>query len=226
MNSNEKWEGLTLRQTGDGSYTLDIPGMKESYHSIHGAVQESFHVFIEMGLKYFKDLSAVRIFEVGFGTGLNALTTLASTQQKIEYLGIEAYPVPVDLALRMNYTEHTDLKAFGDAFHQMHKCQWEEWIEVSPLFTLKKIAQKLEDYQVDLGTFDLVYFDAFAPRAQSEMWEPAQLKKAVDALRAGGALVTYCSQGQFRRHLQSLGMEITKLVGPPGKRDMVRAIKK
>lgn len=225
MKSDERWEGLQLRRTEDGSFTLDIPGMKESYHSLHGAVQESFHVFIEMGLKAVEKEGTIDILEIGWGTGLNSLTTAKSMRQPVNYTAIEAFPVPIDLAQKMAYWQDPGLHGMEAFFAATHLAEWNKPIAINDAFTLTKIEADIHQHLFPEQTFDLVYFDAFAPRAQADMWKPEVLHNVVSALRKGGILVTYCSQGQFRRDLASCGMEVTKVDGPPGKRDMVRAYK-
>lgn len=216
-----------VQLTEDGSSTIYIEEMDENYHSSHGAVQEAKHVFLKYGLDAVNN-NTVKIFEMGFGTGLNALLTIESINRsgkKIFYSAIEAFPVEKDLISELNYLDLVD----GDLsleFNKMHDSQWGENIDITDTFCLHKIHEKIEDYKVDIETVDLVYFDAFGPRAQSEMWKREVLDKMYSMLKTGGVLVTYCAMGQFKRDLKSLGFELESLPGPPGKREMTRAIKK
>lgn len=216
-----------VRVTGDGSSTIYIPEMDENYHSTHGAIQEAKHVFIKYGLTFWENESAndsIKILELGFGTGLNALLTAIHQTKKVDYVGIEAFPVEKELIDQLNYLtelgeEHREL------FNKLHEVDWESKAEISADFTLTKIAQKIQTLELEVNSFDLIYFDAFGPRAQSEMWEKSILEKMVYSLKVGGCLVSYCAMGQFKRDLKSLGMKIEALPGPPGKREMTRGIK-
>jgi len=197
--------------------------MDENYHSHHGAIQEAEHVFIKHGLEHIKEKS-VRIFELGFGTGLNALLTYKRSRElgvKIEYLGLEAFPVEDELVQALNYLDLIG-EDFRDAFEMMHKAEWNQHFEMEG-FQLTKVNQKIQQFETNSQEFDVIFFDAFGPRAQDEMWQLPVLTKMADLLRSGGVLVTYCAQGQFKRHLKSLGFEIERLPGPPGKREMTRA---
>ena len=211
--------------TNDGSNSLYIPEMDETYHSVHGAIQEAKHVFIENGLKLFNQ-QEVRVFEVGFGTGLNALLSeqySCKSNVSILYHSIEAFPVEVELINVLNYSSL--LSEDLTCFNLIHSCDWEIEKVVSNTFKLKKIEAKMEAYQPELNFYDIVYFDAFGPRAQSEMWSLPILQKMKDCLRVGGKLVTYCAQGQFKRDLKSIGFKVENVPGPPGKREMTIATK-
>lgn len=214
-------------KTSDGSSTIYIPEMDENYHSTHGAIQEAEHVFIQYGLKSIEEngASTISIFEMGFGTGLNAFLTKIRSNSPIRYTGIEAFPVSEDELNALNYVEQlgTDFKNDFDA---IHNTQWNELVEIDSNFSINKVHAKIENYQLDPESFDLIYFDAFGPRAQAEMWEMGILQKMFDGLKVGGALVTYCAKGQFKRDLKSLGFELEMLPGPPGKREMTRAWKR
>ena len=215
-----------IAKTADGSTTIRIPEMEENYHSHHGAIQEAEHVFLDHGLDFMKQ-DAIRIFEMGFGTGLNAILTLKRATESaisVDYLGIEAFPVEKDLIDGLNYVEliGADLQ---DEFDKIHEAEWGDKIAVNPSFSLTKIHAKIEDYIPKGEKFDLIYYDAFGPRAQGDMWELPVLEKMAELLKDGGVLVTYCAQGQFKRHLKSLGFTVERLPGPPGKREMTRATK-
>jgi tRNA U34 5-methylaminomethyl-2-thiouridine-forming methyltransferase MnmC len=215
-----------LYKTADGSYTLRIQELDENYHSGHGALQEAIHVFIENGLKSIEK-TPIHVFEMGFGTGLNALLTLKESilnGAKIDYVGIEAYPVEIELIKNINYSSILPLE-HSSLFDAMHGAEWGISIDLTPHFSFEKIHAKIEEFNVDSEKFDIVYFDAFGPRAQGEMWERNVLSKMHQLLKIGGVLVTYCAKGQFKRDLKSLGFEVQSLPGPPGKREMTRAIK-
>lgn len=214
-------------QTADGSNTIYIPEMDENYHSSHGALQEALHVFIKNGLELKKDLSKVAIFEMGFGTGLNALLSFIEAEkvkQHISYRGIEAYPVEPELINAIRYEDLVD-ERFHNGFHQMHELSWNEPHVLTSNFMFEKIHSKIEDYQVVPESADLVFYDAFGPRAQEAMWHPNILKKMYDILKSNGMLVTYCAKGQVKRDLKALGFIIEAVPGPPGKREMTLAHK-
>lgn len=216
-----------IEKTADGSTTIRIPEMEENYHSHHGAIQEAEHVFIRHGLNFIEK-EDVRIFELGFGTGLNALLTLKQAghdAKRIDYVGLEAFPVEEELINQLNYNDFIG-EIFADDFEKMHAIPWGKKVAITDTFDLTKVHQKIQDFNGEKESFDLVYFDAFGPRAQGDMWELDVIEKVADLVKPGGVLVTYCAQGQFKRHLKSLGFEVERLPGPPGKREMTRAIKR
>lgn len=222
----EEYLKRQIIKTADGSTTIFIPEMDENYHSHHGAIQEAEHVFIRNGLDYL-ELDNITIFEMGFGTGLNALLTLKNALEsgrKVDYIGLEAFPVESGLLDELNYIE-TIAPELDGAFNAMHSQEWGKKDILSDGFALTKIHSKIEDYDPEQNSVDLIYFDAFGPRAQDEMWRLPVLEKMAQMLRTGGVLVTYCAQGQFKRYLKSLGFEIERLPGPPGKREMTRGTK-
>ena len=211
--------------TEDGSSSIYIEEMDEHYHSTHGAIQEANHVFISNGLNRVKK-NAVKIFELGFGTGLNAfLTLIHGTNKAIVYDSIEAFPVEKELIKELNYIGEIG-EEFESAFKNIHSAEWETPTEITTCFKLRKIHSKIQDYTIDEEYYDVIFFDAFGPRAQNEMWDIRVLQKMHDGLVSGGELITYCAQGQFKRDLKSLGFEVVALPGPPGKREMTVAIKK
>lgn len=213
-------------QTLDGSTTIHLQEWDECYHSRHGAIQEAQHVFIKNGLSLFKD-NTISILEIGFGTGLNAFITFLEAQKKnqsINYVGVEAYPVsPKELEL-MNYVSELNVIDKKNIFEKMHESNWEEEIVFGDSFLLTKRKQFFEDI-VDLDKFDLIYFDAFGYRVQPELWSTAIFKKMYDALKPKGILVTYAARGVVKRSMMEVGFKVEKLQGPPGKREMFRAIK-
>ena len=211
--------------TGDGSHTIYVPEIGDSYHSVYGAIRESEHIFINSGFKYLRD-DAV-IFEAGFGTGLNALlTALKSLQEKrkVLYTSIEKYPLEDELVKNLNYPNFLGEMA-GELFSGIHECRWNEDVQITPYFTLTKIRTDLITYDIT-GKFNLVYFDAFGPDKQPDMWSDEIFTRIASATMPGGILVTYSAKGQVRRRLQSAGFAVSLLPGPPGKRQIIRAVKK
>lgn len=214
-------------ETADGSKTIFIAVMDENYHSSHGALQEAMHVFIENGLSQFKEKETLNVFELGFGTGLNALLSMVESdknKQTINYTGIDAFPVEMELIQQITHEKLVDQK-FKESFFKMHSSNWDETQTLTKYFNFKKIHARIQDYTPEESNFDLVYFDAFGPKVQEEMWIPSVLEKMYSLLKPGGILVTYCAKGQFKRDLKSLGFEVEGLPGPPGKREMTRALK-
>ena len=212
--------------TSDGSTTIHLPDWNEQYHSKHGAIQEAYHVFINNGLDACSQ-PQIFILEIGFGTGLNAFITFLEAQKRktqIDYVGVEAYPVAMDEILQLNYT--SELKAEDDhtTFLQIHQNSWEESHVISPNFSLTKRKQFFHEIQ-DKDEYDLIYFDAFGARVQPDLWTEDIFSLMYDALKLDGVLVTYSAKGSVRRAMQSVGFNVERLSGPPGKREMLRAIK-
>ena len=219
----------TVITTSDGSKTIQIEDWDEQYHSIHGAIQESKHVFIKAGLHHFLKLynpKELRILEIGFGTGLNAfLTALESDQQDVEihYEGVEAYPVETDELSQLNYAARIAADQ-QHLFDSLHKLSWEELHSITSNFSLKKRQQFFSELS-DKNSFDLIYFDAFGARVQPELWTESVFKSMFSALKNKGVLVTYSAKGSVRRAMQTAGFLVERLQGPPGKREMLRATK-
>ena len=214
------------RISEDGSSTLYRPDIDEHYHSIYGAIQESMHVFIRAGLNDFLGEN-VSILEVGFGTGLNALLTMIHRNgRNIQYHAIERWPLDQTITAVMNYPDcFSSINPNAENFfRELHQSPWNETIQIKQWFALFKQDIDLRLFE-DYGPYDVVYFDAFAPEKQPELWTPEIFKKITKALNTGGILTTYSSKGSVKRALKEAGMTVTKLNGPPGKRDMVRAIK-
>ncbi len=217
--------------TEDGSHTLFVPELGETYHSTHGAVQESKHVFIRAGLEYLVNFHAAdqaRIFEVGFGTGLNALLSAQYAQNhqiSIRYTTIETFPLEREEWSGLNYPEIVGERNVHEIFQKIHEAPWEHPHEILPVFMLTKIRDRAQDYETP-EKFDICYFDAFAPSKQPEMWDMKILQKIHGLLENGGIFVTYSARWQLKRDLVSLGFEVEKLSGPPGKNEMVRAVRK
>lgn len=213
-------------QTSDGSTSILLPEWNETYHSKHGAIQEAKHVFIQNGLSLFKGQS-VSILEIGFGTGLNAFITYLEAQklqQKIEYTGIEAYPVAAEDVLKMNYVTELDAVSEKDIFLKMHESDWNQREILSPDFSLEKQNIKFQEI-TDTNQYDLIYFDAFGFRVQPELWSLEIFQKMYAALKPNGILVTYACRGPIKNAMTEAGFLTEKLPGPPGKREMLRARK-
>ena len=213
-------------QTLDCSTTIPIAEWDECYHSKHGAIQEAQHVFIKNGLSLFQN-QKVAILEIGFGTGLNAFITLLEAkkmQQTIEYVGVEAYPISAEEVLSMNYVKELNALDQSSTFDTMHQSNWEERIILGENFALTKRKQFFEEIN-DENKFDLIYFDAFGYRVQPELWSTAIFEKMYQALKTNGVLVTYAARGVVKRSMIEVGFTVEKLAGPPGKREMFRALK-
>ncbi len=220
---------LRVIKTEDGSSTIYNPALRETYHSTHGAITESRYVFIEKGLDYFllhhSKKEPVNVFEVGFGTGLNAVLAFhwaVQNKRQVYYESIEAFPLSNDIVNELNYFQsHDELRA---ALINLHNLNWEKKTQLSEYFEMLKVHRKIQDY-LPQYKFDIVFFDAFAPSKQSEMWDKDILAKIIDMLSDRGVFVTYCAKGQLKRDLKELGCEVETLPGPPGKKEMVRAVK-
>ena len=213
--------------TADGSPTLLNGDIQEHYHSIHGAIQESNHVYISHGYLALNPKADVAILEIGFGTGLNALLTYFSRPegQTIHYSTLEPFPLPNGIVamLRSQLKFDSNTLVF---FDKLHSVDWNQNVEVQSDFFLHKIPRKIQDVLLEPDTFDLIYFDAFSPRSQSELWTDEIFRKLFDSLKVGGILVTYCAKGSVKRTLNSCGFSVETLPGPPGKREMIRALKR
>jgi tRNA U34 5-methylaminomethyl-2-thiouridine-forming methyltransferase MnmC len=218
--------------TADGSKTIQIEEWNEQYHSVHGAIQEAKHVFIKEGLYHYcsansADSNVVSILEIGFGTGLNAFITLLEADKlktKIHYFGVEAFPVGIEEMNQLNYVEQLHAKNQDHLLKLMHESSWEVEQNISSFFTLTKQKKIFSDIK-DINSYDIIYFDAFGSRVQPELWTETIFKKMYDALKINGVLVTYSAKGSVRRAMQTVGFEVERLQGPPGKREMLRASK-
>ncbi len=214
-----------LVKTEDGSHTIFVPELGEHYHSIHGAVQESEHIYIQAGLLY-SGKDPVRVLEYGMGTGLNMLLTYihaARTGRKVFYHAVEKYPVTNAEKELLNLSRISGCDD-PEIFNKIHECAWNEDVELSSNF---KIYKEKADFRVASpgGTFDVIYFDAFAPEVQPELWGIEMFRKVFDHAAAGAVLTTYSARGQVRRHLEAAGFRVKKIPGPPGKREITRAVK-
>lgn len=212
--------------TGDGSVTIHLPEWNEQYHSKHGALNEAVHVFIDSGFDYKLTLAKfpqLHILEIGFGTGLNALLTLLSAnkcKQRVQYTGVEAYPVSLEEVSKLNYSEL--LNCSSELFDSFHQLPWEENHPITDYFSLCKQKQFFSEISAK-DEFHLIYFDAFGARVQPELWTEAIFKKMYQALKPDGVLVTYSAKGSVRRAMQAVDFKVERLPGPPGKREMLRA---
>jgi len=218
---------IEIFTTADGSHSLLNTELNETYHSTHGALQESIYVFIKKGLSFTAErnqLSEIHILEVGFGTGLNALLTLQkaiSDSITVFYTTLEAYPLSEEVWHSLNYADSLGMK---DDFEKLHQAEWSSWQEINPHFHLLKLKATLQEVDLSASTYDLVYYDAFAPSKQPEMWELSILEKVIQQIKANGTFVTYCAKGQLKRDLKTLGLQVETLEGPPGKKEMVRGV--
>ncbi|MBN2175188.1 MAG: tRNA (5-methylaminomethyl-2-thiouridine)(34)-methyltransferase MnmD [Bacteroidales bacterium] len=221
---------LKLILTEDGSHTLFNSRLNETYHSKFGAINESKHVFINAGLEEISKnkIEAINILEVGFGAGLNAyLTYLFSEQKKhrINYLALEPFPLSMEILNQLNYDLQLLSKSPKVSFGKFHHAEWGRNVVISDHFNLHKITSNLESFSYDSDYFQLVYFDAFAPDIQPELWTLEVFRKIYDLLEPGGIVVTYSAKGLVRRNLQQAGFLVERLTGPTGKREMLRGVK-
>jgi tRNA U34 5-methylaminomethyl-2-thiouridine-forming methyltransferase MnmC len=213
--------------TEDGSHSIQLPEIDETYHSIHGAIQESKHVFIEAGLRYWlsknENLRNIKILEFGFGTGLNALLTATSIPESINvsYHALEKFPLPSEIIQSLNYGE---VMCQPELFDKIHRANWDEEHTILTNFSIKKIETDFRDY-TSHDAFDIIYFDAFAPSKQPELWTRSIFEQCYKLLDKGGVLVTYSAKGQFKRDLKSIGFIVESVPGPPGKYEITRATK-
>ncbi|MEP1094570.1 MAG: tRNA (5-methylaminomethyl-2-thiouridine)(34)-methyltransferase MnmD [Cyclobacteriaceae bacterium] len=218
---------IKIITTEDGSHSLFDEELNETYHSTRGALGESQHVFIKEGLTYFLDkygVAEVSILEIGLGTGLNAfLAAIYSEEHQVEtaFTSLEPFPVEKEIWKNLNYHQSEQEK---DLFHTIHSTQWESLEGISAFFSLEKTATKLEHFTTS-QSFNIIFFDAFAPSKQEEVWSFENIKKCFSLLNTNGILVTYCAQGQFKRDLAQAGFEVETLQGAMGKKEMVRATK-
>jgi tRNA U34 5-methylaminomethyl-2-thiouridine-forming methyltransferase MnmC len=215
---------INIKITEDGSSTLYRPDIDEHYHSIHGAVQESMHVFINAGLKKCSS-NSLKIMEIGFGTGLNALLTLLNADNKqIVYHAIEKYPLNNQILEAINYPKIINSGKSANYFKKIHETPWNHEYEIEPHFKLTKIKTDLLKHIFETG-YDLVYFDAFAPDKQPELWDIKIFQGLINSMTNNAILTTYCAKGSVRRDMTSCGFKVERIQGPPGKREMLRAIK-
>ncbi len=213
-----------LEKTADGSHTFFVPELDEHYHSTNGALTESKHVFINAGLNQINQ-PEISVLEIGFGTGLNAILTCLEAKSRniaVHYTSIELYPIDKTWIKQLNFAGEIGIERA--VFDLLHDCEWDKDVPVNSLFTLHKIKGDLTKTRFN-RSFDLIYFDAFAPDKQPEMWSSGIFSHLFDQTNYGGILTTYCAKGAVRRMLQAAGYTTERLPGPPGKREMLRARK-
>ncbi|WP_421976599.1 tRNA (5-methylaminomethyl-2-thiouridine)(34)-methyltransferase MnmD [Roseivirga seohaensis] len=217
--------------TEDGSHSLYHAELNETYHSFHGAVQESRYVFLKEGLDFLRTsfgLDKIRVLEVGFGTGLNAILTsewAVANKVRVEYTTLEPFPLKSEVYEALNYHEFFKGETVKERFLELHKAAWETKFQQNEFFNILKSEAKLQDFNSN-SFFDIVFFDAFAPSKQSEMWDLEVIEKTASLLNSNGVFVTYCAKGQLKRDLKAVGLSVETLPGPPGKKEMVRGVKR
>ena len=219
---------IKIITTSDGSHSLLNEELNETYHSVHGAIQESCHVFIQRGLQFYIEEvrpNNISVLEVGFGTGLNTLLSVSHVIDSpivIQYTTLELFPLQEEVWSVLNYSQMIGLEEY---FSHIHRCSWGTAQKIIPNFELTKRHTALQEVELMPETFDLIYFDAFAPSKQPELWTFAMLQKIERAMKLDAVFVTYCAKGQLKRDLKALGLVVETLQGPPGKNEMVRAVK-
>lgn len=215
-------------KTADGSSTIFLPEWNEHYHSKHGALQEALHVFIKTGFHHYileHKPQMVRILEIGFGTGLNALLSYYEAEHfkiRVEYTGVEAYPVSAEELKALDYADAVPEENASEIFERLHEVAWEKRAEISPFFNIQKEKKFFKEISAS-AEFDLIYFDAFGPRVQPELWSEEVFRNMYRSLRENGVLVTYSAKGDVRRAMMAAGFKVERMPGPPGKREMLRA---
>ncbi len=222
-------ENIILQTTDDGSHTLFLPGLNEHYHSTHGAIQESQLVFIHNGLHHVPvDIHEINLLEVGFGTGLNALLAVLEAKKqrrRINYVAVEPMPVNPEIIEKLNFPSLIGSPEAVGYFNKIHTAGWTYPSFLSDYFIISKLQAKLEDISLRDGQFHLVFFDAFGPDVQPELWTIDIFTQIFKSLAPGGILVTYSCKGNVKRALKAAGFTIEKLPGPAGKREVLRATK-
>lgn len=216
--------------TADGSHSLYVPELDEHYHSYHGSIKESQRVFIDLGLNYVSENhETIAILEVGMGTGLNVLMTALANEglkKNIRYDAVEAFPLEDELLNQLNYADQLLHPSAKEIFESIHQAPWNDAAQLTDLFTLTKIEAPIEAIDFSLEQYDLIYFDAFAPEVQGELWTSELFAKMYSILKPGGVLSTYCVKGDVKRALQEQGFTIEKHKGPEGgKREVLRGVK-
>lgn len=214
-----------IEETADGSATIYIPEMDEHYHSVKGALAESEHIFRDSALLHHSK-EHLRLFEVGFGTGLNCVITAMTEDKYVDYFTVERYPLSKDILNALRYEQLLGAKG-AELFHAIHSAEWNREVVITDSFHLNKLETDFtaDSYKMPQG-IDVVYFDAFAPEKQPEMWSEAIFRKIYDAMSPNAILTTYCAKGEIRRRLQSIGFTVERIAGPVGgKREILRATK-
>ena len=214
---------MDIIKTGDGSVTLYHNELDETYHSRRGAIEESKYVYIKNGLEKLQNKSHINVLELGFGTGLNILLTCMyaeETHKTISIISLEPFPIQ-DWSV-LNYCSELDFPS--DVFDQMHRLEFDTQIQLFEYVTFMKVNKRMEEYS-STQRFDVIYYDAFAPSKQSEVWAFANIKKCFDLLNDEGLLTTYCAQGQFKRDMKAAGFILENPAGPLGKKEMTIGLK-
>jgi len=212
---------IIIKLTADGSPTLFLPEMDEHYHSVNGAVQESRHVYIEAGFNQCAK-NAIQVLELGMGAGLNVLLTAMEAERRgvqAVYTALEKYPLPAEIVEKLHYFAEK-----GEWFQKIHAAGWGKAAALTPFFTLQKIRTDFRDFSY-AGPYDIVYYDAFAPDKQAEVWSQELFDTLFNAMHPAGILTTYCAKGHIRRMMLQSGFSVERIPGPPGKREMLRARK-
>lgn len=211
-----------LITTKDGSHTLFVPELNEHYHSTYGAIEEAEHIFIKAGVSPIEK-NETSIFEMGFGTGLNAFLTAVFSEInniKIEYTAIEKYPVSSNTNKELNYSSLIQDGKYKNVINSLHNAEWGKKTDISKNFNLEKFKSGIQKFEAE-KKFDVIYFDAFAPNKQPEVWSFDIFKKIISWLNPQGRIVTYTAKGEVRRTWLKLGLKVEKLPGPPGKREFL-----
>lgn len=214
-----------LKETADGSHTLFVREMDEHYHSVNGAIQEALHVYLQAGYRCVTHPD-IRLLEIGFGTGLNALLTWREAEERqipTVYYTMERYPLSVELVHQLNYGSLV-FPEEPERLFRLHEAAWGETIPLSPFFSLHKLHTDSNTSSLPID-INVVYFDAFGPDKQPEMWNQSIFDKLYTAMRFNGVLTTYCAKGAVRRMMKQAGFLVERIPGPPGKREMLRARK-
>ena len=210
---------MEIQLTADGSSTIYIPELDEHYHSVNGAVQESRHVFIEAGFNQCKK-ETIWVLELGFGTGLNALLTAIEAEKrkvKVHYITLEKFPLEETILKQLNYSGLDDV-----LFQEIHQAEWGTDVVTSDYFSIRKTETDFSDYSFP-DQYDVVYYDAFAPDKQEGVWTQPLFNRIAGRMNPDAILTTYCAKGSIRRMMQSAGLTVERIPGPPGKREMLRA---
>lgn len=217
---------MEIFETADGSHSILSDQFGVTYHSKHGAVQEAQHVFINAALRMKATIqNNISILEIGFGTGLNALMTCLEAKKRnlnIQYVTVEAYPISLETVQSLNYGAVLPHLDATDFFTKIHEADWEIPTMITDNFTITKVKKRFEDLTYQ-NQFDIIYFDAFAPNSQPELWTKEFMQIMYNSLLPKGILTTYCAKGQVKRNMKAIGFLVEKLPGPPGKREMTRA---
>jgi len=216
---------VNIVDTEDGSNTIFNKEIEETYHSTFGAISESDHVYIKNGLELL-NLKVINVFEIGFGTGLNAFLSAIYAQSKgliMNYYTLEKYPLDINIINKLNYIHHI---GFSETYSALHKAEWNIKVKISPSFNLKKLGQDLLTFNFEqIEKPDIVFFDAFSPSKQPELWQPQIFENIYKILNPNGILVTYTAAGIVKNALRTAGFQVKRLQGPPGKHHMVLAKK-